>query len=46
MDKWFYNDFEVGQKDDYYIIVKDVGEFLMIILKNDGGGYRSDWFVD
>lgn len=46
MDKWFHNDFEAGQKDDYYITAKDVGELLMITLKNDGGGYRSDWFVD
>ena len=25
---------------------KDVGELLMITLKNDGGGYKSDWFVN
>ena len=46
LDKWFHNDFEAGQKDEYHVTAQDVGELLMITLKNDGGGYRSDWFVN
>lgn len=25
---------------------EDVGELLMIVLRNDGGGLYSDWFVN
>ena len=46
LDKWFHNDFEAGQADDYHVTAKDVGEILMVVLKNDGGGLYSDWFVN
>ena len=49
LDKWFYNDFERGQKDEYSVNGEDVGDLLMVKLMNDGGGFlkkSSDWFVD
>ncbi|CAH3027905.1 unnamed protein product [Porites evermanni] len=46
LDKWFQNDFEAGQKDEYQITAKDVGELLLVTLKNDQGGLYSDWFVN
>ena len=46
LDKWCHNDFEAGQTDDYHVTAKDVGEILMVFLKNDGGGLYSDWFVN
>ncbi|XP_078365380.1 allene oxide synthase-lipoxygenase protein-like isoform X2 [Oculina patagonica] len=46
LDKWFHNDFEAGQKDEYHVTAKDVGELLMVTLRNDGGGLYSDWFVN
>lgn len=46
LDKWFHNDFEAGQTDEYHMAAKDVGELLMITLKNDGGMLYSDWFVN
>ena len=46
LDKWFHNDFEAGQKDEYQITAKDVGELLLVTLKNDQGGLYSDWFVN
>ena len=41
-----HNDFEVGQKDEYEVKGKDVGDLLMVKLINDGGGFLSDWFVN
>ena len=46
LDKWFHNDFEAGQTDEYHVTAKDVGELLMVTLKNDGGMLYSDWFVN
>lgn len=46
LDKWFHNDFEAGQTDEYHVTAKDVGELLMVTLKSDGGGLYSDWFVN
>jgi len=46
LDKWFHNDFEAGQTDEYHVTAKDVGELLMVTLKNDGGLLYSDWFVN
>ena len=46
LDKWFHNDFEAGQTDEYRVTAKDVGEVLMITLKNNGGMLYSDWFVE
>lgn len=46
MGKWFHNDFEAGQTDKYKVKAKDVGELLMITLKNSGSGFYSDWFVN
>lgn len=46
LDKWFHNDFEAGQKDEYRVKTKDIGEPLLVTLKQDGSGLYSDWFVD
>lgn len=46
LGKWFHNDFEAGQTDKYKVKAKDVGELLMITLKNSGSGFYSDWFVN
>lgn len=49
LDNWFRNNFEKGQEDTYVIEAEDVGEPLMIKLKNDQGGLfhrSSDWFVE
>ncbi|CAH3165667.1 unnamed protein product [Porites evermanni] len=46
LDKWFHNDFEAGQKDEYRVKAKDIGEPLLVTLKQDGSGLYSDWFVD
>lgn len=46
LDKWFHDDFEAGQTDKYCLTAEDVGELLMVVLMNDGGGWNSDWFVD
>ena len=46
LNKWFHNDFEAGQTDEYPVTAKDVGELLMVTLKNDGGMLYSDWFVN
>jgi len=46
LDKWFHNDFEAGQTDEYRVTAKAVGEVLMITLKNNGSMLYSDWFVE
>ena len=49
LDKWFHDDFEAGQTDEYSIETKDVGEVLLVQLDNDGGGwYRQnpDWYCN
>lgn len=46
LDKKFHNDFEAGQTDKYTKKANDVGDILMIQLKNDGTGLSSDWFVN
>ena len=46
LDKWFHDDFEAGQTDEYTIEATDVGEVLLVQLDSDGSGLKSDWFVD
>lgn len=48
LDSWG-NDFERGDTDEYSIEAMDVGEILMIHLRNDGRGWwfkNPDWFVN
>lgn len=46
LGKWFHDDFEAGQTDEYKVTAEDVGELLMVVLRSDGGGMNSDWFVN
>lgn len=46
LDKWFHDDFEAGQTDEYVVNDADVGEVLLVQLDNDGNGLKSDWFID
>lgn len=46
LGKWFHDDFEAGQTDEYKETAEDVGELLMVVLRSDGGGLNSDWFVN
>ena len=49
LDKWFHDDFEAGQTDEYTFEAMDVGDVLLVQLNNDGGGwYRKnpDWYCN
>ena len=49
LEKLFYNAFWAAYKDKYVMEAEDVGEILMIKVKNDQSGffhYSSDLFLD
>ena len=46
LGKFFHNDFERDQVDEYEVQGEDVGDLLMIRLTNSGSGIFSDWFVN
>ena len=46
LGKFFHNDFERGQTDEYKVNADDVGDLLMITLMKSTGGFYSDWFVN
>ena len=46
LGKFFHNDFERDQVDEYEVQGEDVGDLLMIRLTNSGFGIFSDWFVN
>lgn len=45
MNKNFYNDFERGRKDAYYIKAPVVGDIKFIKLFLKGGKLAKDWYV-
>ena len=45
LDKFFHNDFERGDTDTYDVSGDDVGDVVMITLKNSGFGFKSDWYI-
>ena len=45
LDKFFHNDFERGDTDTYNVSGDDVGDIVMITLKNSGFGFKSDWYI-